>query len=90
MGSLAGSQVVTRAVTAVKAGTYRASISVPGVQATVSPAELTLKAGESAVFTVTFTTAGAPLGTYATGSLTWTSSENSVRSPVAVRPVAAG
>ena len=90
LGSLAGSQVVTRAVTAVKAGTYRASVVVPGVQATVSPAELTLKAGESAIFTVTFTTAGAPLGTYATGSLTWTSSENSVRSPVAVRPVAAG
>ena len=89
LGSLARSQVVTRAVTALEAGTYRATVNVPGVQATVSPAELTLKAGESAIFTVTFTTAGAPLNTYATGSLTWTSSENSVRSPVAVRPVAA-
>ncbi len=89
LGSLAGSQMVTRTVTAVKAGTYRATIEVPGVQATVSPAELTLREGESATFTVTFTTAGAPLDTFATGSLTWASSANSVRSPVAVRPVAA-
>lgn len=89
LGALAGSQTVIRTVTAVKAGTYRATIDVPGITATVSPAELTLAEGESASFTVTFTTAGAPLNAYATGSLTWASTDNSVRSPVAVRPVAA-
>jgi hypothetical protein len=89
LGSLAGSETVTRTVTAVEAGTYSATITVPGVRATVSPAVLTLEEGESATFTITFTTAGAPLNAFATGSLTWTSSESSVRSPVAVRPVAA-
>jgi subtilisin family serine protease len=88
LGALAGSQTVKRTVTAVEAGTYRAAVSVPGIRATVSPAEVTLGEGESATFTITFATAGAPLDAYATGSLTWTSSENSVRSPVAVRPVA--
>jgi subtilisin family serine protease len=88
LGAMAGSQTVTRTVTALTAGTYRAAISLPGITATVSPAEVTLAKGGKATFTVTFTTAGAPLETYSMGSLTWTSSENSVRSPVAVRPVA--
>jgi hypothetical protein len=88
LGALAGSQTVTRTVTALTAGTYRAAVTLPGITATVSPAEVTLAKGERATFTVTFTTAGAPLDTYSMGSLTWTSSKNSVRSPVAVRPVA--
>jgi subtilisin family serine protease len=88
LGALAGSQTVKRTVTAVKGGTYRAAVNVPGIKATVSPAEVTLEEGESATFTITFATAGAPLNAYATGSLTWTSSKHSVRSPVAVRPVA--
>jgi subtilisin family serine protease len=88
LGALAGSQTVKRTVTAVKGGTYSAAVDVPGIKATVSPAEVTLKEGESATFTITFATAGAPLNAYATASLTWTSSDNSVRSPVAVRPVA--
>jgi subtilisin family serine protease len=87
LGAMSGSQTVTRRVTAVTAGTYRAAISLPGITATVSPAEVTLAEGESATFTITFTTAGAPLDKYSTGSLTWTSGDNTVRSPVAVRPV---
>ena len=38
IGSLVGTQTVTRRVTAVKAGQYRASVAVPGVTATVTPA----------------------------------------------------
>ena len=87
LGAMSGSQTVTRRVTAVTAGTYRAAITLPGITATVSPAEVTLAEGESATFTITFTTAGAPLNAYSTGSLTWTSGDNTVRSPVAVRPV---
>ena len=41
-GCMAGSQTVTRKVTAVTAGTYRAAITLPGITATVSPAEVTL------------------------------------------------
>ena len=88
LGAMSGSQTVTRSVTAVTAGTYRAAITLRGITATVSPAEVTLAEGESATFTITFTTAGAPLNAYSTGSLTWTSGDNTVRSPVAVRPVA--
>lgn len=87
LGAMSGSQTVARRVTAMTAGTYRAAITLPGITATVSPAEVTLAEGESATFTITFTTAGAPLNAYSTGSLTWTSGDNTVRSPVAVRPV---
>ena len=87
LGAMSGSQTVTRRVTAVTAGTYSAAITLPGITATVSPAEVTLAEGENPTFTITFTTAGAPLNAYSTESLTWTSGDNTVRSPVAVRPV---
>jgi hypothetical protein len=91
IGELAGSQVITREVTNVGAGTatYNASASVPGVDAAVSPSSLTLAPGESATFTVTFTvTPAAALGKWAFGSLTWTDGAHNVRSPIAVLPVA--
>jgi hypothetical protein len=87
LGKLAGTQKVTRTVTALAAGSYTASIDVPGVTASVSPDTLDLKEGEQAAFTVTFHNDGAPLDAFATGFLTWTSDETTVRSPVAVRPV---
>ena len=89
IGALAGTQTVTRTVTATTAGTYTASVNVPGVDAVVEPATLELKAGESKSFTVTFTTAGASLEQWATGFLTWTGAGNTVRSPIAVYPVSA-
>ncbi|HYY11298.1 MAG TPA: S8 family serine peptidase [Kineosporiaceae bacterium] len=90
IGALAGKQTVTRRVTAFTPGTYRASIAVPGVTTTVSPKVLTFtKAGQTKSFTVTFTRAKAALGAFGTGSLTWTGPKGlTVRSPVAVRPVA--
>lgn len=88
IGSLAGTQTVTRTVTATGPGVYTASIDVPGIDAVVSPQTLTFgAAGESAEYTVTFTTEDAELAEFATGYLTWTSAEHEVRSPVAVRPV---
>jgi hypothetical protein len=88
VGALAGQQTVTRTVTALKSGTYRATVRVPGVQATVTPSVLRLGKGQSASFTVTFTRKSAPLDAYATGFLTWASGRTAVRSPIAVKPVA--
>ncbi|WP_306232477.1 cell wall-binding repeat-containing protein [Agrococcus beijingensis] len=90
IGSLAGTQTVTRTVTALEAGTYAPSVEgVPGVTVDVSPASLVFtEAGQSLDYSVTFTTAGAPLGAWSSGFLTWTSAEHTVRSPLAVQPVA--
>jgi hypothetical protein len=91
IGSLAGSQTVTRTVTNVGPdATYHVSVdAVDGVDVTVSPSNLTLANGESATYSVTFTTnQTATLNAYTSGSLTWTHGPHQVRSPVAVRPVA--
>lgn len=90
VGSLAGTQTVTRTVTALEAGDYTVSTAgVPGVDVEVSPSTLSFgAAGDTATYQVTFTTTDAALGSWSTGSLTWTSSEHTVRSPLAVRPVA--
>ncbi|MBW9095541.1 S8 family serine peptidase [Microbacterium jejuense] len=87
IGALAGTQTITRTVTASEAGTYTASIDVPGVDAVVSPSSFTIAAGATQEFTVTFTTTDAPIGEWTSGSLTWTSATNTVRSPIAIQPV---
>ncbi|CAN5223014.1 hypothetical protein BH09ACT2_BH09ACT2_10350 [soil metagenome] len=88
IGSLTGSQTVTRTVTSTQAGTFTAAVSVPGIDAVVTPSTLTFgAAGEAKSYTVTFTRTTAPLDAFATGSLTWTSGSTSVRSPIAVQPV---
>ncbi|MDQ0614208.1 subtilisin family serine protease [Microbacterium sp. W4I4] len=90
IGSLASAQTVTRTVTSTAAGTYTAEASIPGVNVTVEPSTLSFsKAGESKTFTVTFDNASAPVEKWATGSLTWKSSDGDVRSPMAVFPVTA-
>lgn len=90
VGTLASEQTVTRTVTSTEAGTFTASIDVPGVSATVEPSTLSFGgAGETATYTVTFDNESAPVEQWATGSLTWSSESNSVRSPIAVFPVTA-
>lgn len=88
IGSLSGPQTVTRTVRATTAGTYTAEVSVPGVDAVVEPASLTLAEGETGTFTVTFTKTDAAPEQWATGFLTWTGPET-VRSPIAIQPVTA-
>ncbi|MBG6108502.1 S8 family serine peptidase [Frigoribacterium sp. CG_9.8] len=89
IGSLTGSEKITRTVTSTQAGTFTAAAAVAGINAVVSPSTLTFgAAGESQSFTVTFTRTTAPLDAFATGSLTWTSGSTSVRSPIAIQPVA--
>jgi hypothetical protein len=91
IGDMAGTQTVTRRLTNVSGGplTVNALISgLAGIDATVSPATLTLKRGETKSFTVSFTNASATPGNYVGGHLTWSGSGVSVRSPIVVRPVA--
>jgi hypothetical protein len=90
IGDLAGVQTVTRTVTNVgPAGTYTVSVDAPdGVDVVVSPSTLVLAAGEAASYTVTFTRTDAVFDTWAFGSLAWSDGAHSVRSPLAVRPVA--
>jgi len=90
IGALAGTQTVTRRVTALPAGTYTAKASVGKVGVTVSPSKLVFtKAGQTKSFTVKFSTSSAALAAFSTGFLTWTGpAGNRVRIPLAVRPVA--
>ena len=88
IGALTGPETITRTVTATQAGTFTAAISIPGLNAVVSPSTLSFaSAGDTASFTVTFSRTDAPLDRFATGALTWTSGSTIVRSPIAVQPV---
>ncbi len=90
IGSLASAQTVTRTVTSTEKGTFTAKASVPGVDVKVTPQQLKFdKPGQTKSFTVTFDNKSAPVEEWATGSLTWKSAKNSVRSPIAVFPVTA-
>ena len=87
LGNLAGKIEVTRTVTALTPGVYRAKFSVPGIKVSVTPAVLNFSAaGEKRTFKVSFENQGAPLGKFATGSLTWQGANKNVASPIAVRP----
>lgn len=90
IGSLTSAQTVTRTVTSTEKGTFTAKASVPGVNVKVTPQQLKFdRPGQTKTFTVTFDNATAPVEQWATGSLTWTSAKNSVRSPIALFPVTA-
>ncbi|MDF8265700.1 S8 family peptidase [Luteipulveratus flavus] len=93
VGDLAGTQTITRTVTNVedRASQYTARVVAPaGFTASVSPSTLVIPPGQSRQFKVTLTRTSAPFGQYAFGSLTWKGSRGQeVRSPIAVRPVAA-
>ncbi|MFE6527541.1 S8 family serine peptidase [Streptomyces rochei] len=87
IGDLFGKQTVTRTVTATTAGTYRARVDLPGIDATVSPSVLRFShPGQKRTFTVTLDVTTAPAGRVDTGSLTWTSGRTTVRSPIVVTP----
>jgi hypothetical protein len=91
VASLAGVQTVTRTVTNVgAAGTYAVLVDAPpGIDVSVSPASFTIAAGGTESYEVTFTTqAGATFDAWSFGALTWSDGSHSVRSPIAVKPVA--
>ncbi len=89
IGQLAGEATVTRRVTALDGGTWTAQVQAPpGVDVTVTPASLTLAAGETGSFDVSFeATNAATLAEFTSGFLTWTNNGTSARIPLAVRPV---
>ncbi len=90
IGALAGSQTVTRTLTAHEAGSYAVSVEgVDGVEVEVSPQTLDFaEPGDTQTYSVTFTVASATPNAWATGSLTWANDVHAVRSPIAVRPLA--
>ncbi|MFP5289373.1 MAG: S8 family serine peptidase [Actinomycetes bacterium] len=89
VGEMTAPQTLTRTVTSTQAGTFTSSVQgMAGMDVTVEPSTLSFgAAGETATFTVTFARTTAALDAYATGSLTWTSGETTVRSPLAAKPV---
>ena len=87
LGNLAGKIEVTRTVTALTPGLYRASVNVPGVNVKVTPSVLNFAAaGEKKTFKVQFENNNAALGEFARGSLSWQGANKTVTSPIAVRP----
>jgi hypothetical protein len=89
IGALAGSQTVTRKVTAVKPGSYQTTISVPGVAATVKPSIVNFtSAGQTKTVTVAFAPKAAAPWATAFGSLTFEGAGTLARLPVVVVPQA--
>lgn len=87
VGSLLEEQTVTRKITAVKPGLYRATAQIPGVRVKVTPSILNFdEAGQTKTFKVTFTNRSAEYDQAATGSLTWSGAGTSSRIPLAVTP----
>ncbi|MDP5226494.1 MULTISPECIES: S8 family serine peptidase [Arthrobacter] len=87
LGNLTGKIEVTRTLTALTPGLYRAVADVPGVNVKVTPSVLNFNAvGQKRTFKVTFENAGAALGQFAMGRLSWQGNGKSVTSPIAVRP----
>lgn len=88
VGDLSGKQTVTRTVTNVTGttGVYTATLQTPpGYKATVSPKTLTVPAGGSATYQVTFSRTDAGYGDWKFGSVTLSDKHHKVRSTVALR-----
>ena len=93
VGKLTGTETVTRRVKNVDdaSATYTATATVPGFDVVVTPSSFTLAPGAEQSFTVSFTLDAsdpAALGAWAAGALTWTGGGHTVRSPIALEPVA--
>ncbi len=88
VSAVPGTRTIIRTLTNVSNQTIRVSADVEkpkGFDVSVSPRRLTIPAGQSASFEVTFTTTKAPIGEWRFGSLEWEGSGYDVRSPIAVR-----
>ena len=89
IGKLVGSQTVTRKLTAVKAGSYRTTISVPGVTATVSPSIVNFSnAGETKTVKITLTRTDAPFSKPTFGSVKFAGAGTAAGVPIVVVPEA--
>jgi subtilisin family serine protease len=82
-----GTLTVERTVTNVSGSTLNLTAVVEepdGYDVTVTPTDLSIAAGGSASFEVTFDNSGAPIGEWRFGSLTWEGDGYAARSPIAV------
>ena len=89
VANLINSRTVRRRVTNVsdEAGVYSASVTAPSdISIAVSPDALSLGPGESATFDVTMNFLSGPRDLWRFGSLTWSSENHDVYSPIAVKP----
>lgn len=89
VSQLINERTITRRVTNVSdtSETYVAEIELPpGISVSVSPNSLAVGPGQTASFDVTLRYESGTLDLWRFGSLTWSGSEHSVRSPIAVRP----
>jgi subtilisin family serine protease len=91
IAQLVGSETVTRTVTNVgkHRARYEALVNQPkGIEVKVSPQVLRLDPGETASYEVTFRVRpSATFNEWAFSALRWCSNQDTVRSPIAVRPV---
>lgn len=90
IGRLANQRTVTRRVTNVsaEAASYTAKVEAPsGIGVIVDPPMLTMQPGESAEFDVTVSMQSGPLDLWRFGSIAWVNTEQTVRSPLAIRPI---
>jgi subtilisin family serine protease len=87
VGNVSGATTVTRRVTNVggSAATYTSAASLPGFAVVVTPASLSLAAGETKSFTVRLTPTTAVEGVWAYGALVWNDGTHNVRSPLTAR-----
>ncbi len=89
IGDFFGTQKVTRTVTAQATGTYKPTVSVKGIKASVSPTSVKFtKVGQTKTFTFTFTRTSAPLDAWADGFVTFkkSGSTTTARLPIAIHP----
>ncbi|MGD8809402.1 MAG: S8 family serine peptidase [Gammaproteobacteria bacterium] len=85
---ISGDSLRRRVTNIGPAGTYTVAVEEPfGVSVFVEPTELTLAAGETAEFSVSFETDEPDYDLWAFGRLEWWDGEHSVMSPIAVAPV---
>ena len=87
VSAVAGTKTVTRTITNVSGGTLDLSAVVEapeGYDVSVEPSDLSIAAGDSATFEVTFQVVDAPIGEWRFGSLTWEGQGYAARSPIAV------
>jgi len=87
VSEVAGTKTVSRTVTNVSGSSLSLSAVVEepaGYDVTVTPSNLSIAAGASATFEITFENVGAPLEVWRFGSLTWEGDGYAARSPIAV------
>jgi hypothetical protein len=91
VGALAGTRTIPRTVTNVSGQTVTftgASSGLTGIEVGLEPSVFELAPGASQTVQITLTRQTAPLNVYASGAITWTGGNHTVRIPVVARPVA--